>query len=112
MFSRINPVYEPAKAASKLSAVCFHHRGCRVGAQSRQHTVDASPRSDHVSERQTRRDEPHDLLIAWVIVAVNEIDGVSASNRFGIASCEQRVQAFADTVHFAGVLAILASERQ
>ena len=112
MLPGINPVYEPAKASLELFVACLHHSGCRFGSQSRQHAIDASTSSDHVSERQTRRDETHDLLIVRVIVAVNEIDRVSASNRFGIASCEQRVQAFAGAVHFAGVLAILASERQ
>jgi hypothetical protein len=40
---------------------------------------------------------------------VNEIDRISATGRLSVAANEQLVEAFADTVHFAGVLAILPS---
>lgn len=112
MLSGINPVDEPPKAVAKLYVSQIHDHCCRFGAHSRQHAIDAAPRGHNVSEREARRDETHDLLIARVTVAVYEIDRISASGNFGVASCEQHVQAFADTVHFAGVLAILPSERQ
>jgi hypothetical protein len=43
---------------------------------------------------------------------MNAIDRVSPSGRLGVASCEQGVQAFADTVHFPVVLAMLRSPLQ
>jgi hypothetical protein len=43
---------------------------------------------------------------------VDEIDRVSASSRLSVATGEQGVQVFADTVHFPAVLAILPSQLQ
>ncbi len=112
MLAPIDAVDETPKAATEL-CVARIYDGCRrFRTQRDEHAVDASPGGHGVSECQARRDEPHDLLVAMFIVAVDEIDRVSASSRLRVATSEQYVQAFTDTVHFPGVLAILPSQLQ
>ena len=107
VLSPIDPVHEPLKPGTKLR-VTFVHDGCRrFRAEGKQNAIDAAPSGDSIPKRKARRDESHDLLVTRFFVAVDAIDRISASGRLRVAISEQRVQAFADTVHFAGVLAIL-----
>ena len=101
MLSPINAMDEPPKEEAEFSGVCGYDGGRRFGTQGGEHAIDASSRGHRVSERQAGRDEPHDLLVAGLIVAVDEIDGVSATGRLRVRTSKQCVQAFADTVHFA-----------
>lgn len=112
MLSPIKAVDEPPKAAAELCVACVHDGCCRFRTQRCEHAVDASSGGYHVAKGEARRDEAHDLLIARLIVTVDEIDRVPASSRLRIATSEQCVQAFAGTVHFAEVLAILPSQPQ
>jgi hypothetical protein len=112
MLSPINAMDEPPEKEAELSGVCGYDGGRRFGTQGGENAIDASSGGHRVSERQAGRDEAHDLLVAGLIVAVDEIDGVSATGRLRVRTSKQCVQAFADTVHFAGVLAILPSQPQ
>jgi hypothetical protein len=112
MLSPIDAVNEAPKTATELCGSCFYDGRRGFGTQRGEHAVDASSGGHGISEREARRNESHDFLVAMPIVAVDEIDRVSASSRLGVATSEQCVQAFADTVHFAGVLAILPSQLQ
>jgi hypothetical protein len=112
MLTPINAVDKPTKATPELILASAPNNCSGLRAQEGEHAVDASPRSHRISERETRCNEPYDLLVARIIVAMDEIDRVSASGRLGVATSEQGVQAFADTVHFFGVLAILPTQLQ
>ena len=112
MLAAIDPVDETSKTAAELGLVCGRNRFRRFGAQGREHPIDAPPGRDCIAERKARRDEAGDLLVARIPIAVDAIDRVSLPCRLCVASSEQRVQAFADTVHFAEVLAILPSQLQ
>jgi len=112
MLSPVDAVDKPSKAATELCAARACHRCCGFGAQHGEHATDASAGGHRISEREARCNEPHDLLVARLIVAMDEIDRVAASGRLGVAACEQGVQVFADTVHFSRVLAILRSQLQ
>ena len=112
MLPPVDPVDKSPKAAAELRVARAGNRRCRLGAQDREHTVDASSGGHRISKREARCDQPHDLLIARRIVAVDDIDRVSASSRLSVATGEQGVQVFADTVHFPAVLAILPSQLQ
>jgi hypothetical protein len=48
--------------------------------------IDAAPRCDRVSESEAGGDQSHDLLVASVAVAVQEIDGITASHPIRVAS--------------------------
>ena len=108
----IDAVDKPSEAAAELRGLGVLDRGCRVWAQRGEHTIDTSPGSNRVAESKARGDEPHDLLVTRFLVAVDEIDRVPASSRLRVGAGEQGVQMFAETVHFAGVLAILPSQLQ
>lgn len=112
MLSPVDAVNKPAKALIELVLAGAHYSRRGFGAQHRQDATDAAPRRHRISKREARRDEAHDLLVAWLVVVMDEIDWVSASGRLGIATREQRVQVLADTVHFFQVLAILPSPLQ
>ena len=112
MLSPVDAVDEPLKPAPELQGASTQNSCRGLRAQQREHSVDASPGGHHISEREARRNEPNDLLVARIIVAMDEIDRVPASSRLGVATSEQGVQVFADTVHFLGVLAILPSQLQ
>jgi hypothetical protein len=112
MLSPVDAVDEPLKPAPELQGASTQNSCRGLRAQHREHSVDAPPGGHRISEREARRNEPNDLLIAGFIVAVDEIDRVPASSRLGVATSEQGVQVFADTVHFLGVLAILPSQLQ
>lgn len=112
MLSPVDAVDKPSQAPIELCVARACNRCRGLGAQHGEHPTDASAGCHRISEREARRDEPHNLLVARLAIAVDEIDRVSASRRLGIATCEQGVQVFADTVHFAGVLAILRSQLQ
>ena len=112
MLFAVDAVDKPSKTATERCAARPRHRCCGFGAQHGEHAIDASPGGHRISKREARGDEPDDLLVARLIVAMDAIDRVSASGRLGVATCEQGVQAFADTVHFPMVLAILRSQLQ
>jgi len=112
MLAPIDAVDKPAKAASELISANLRHSCSGLRAQEGERPIDASPCGGGISEREARRNEPYDLLVARIIVTMDEIDRVSASARLGIAAREQGVQMFADTVHFFRVLAILPSHLQ
>ena len=112
MLPPIDPVDKPLQAAAELRVARAGHHRCRTGAQHHERAVDASSGGQRISEREARCDEPHDFLVPRFLVAVDEIDRVSASSRLGVATGEKGVQVFADTVHFPGVLAILPSQLQ
>ena len=109
MLSPIDAMDEPPKAAAKLCMAYIYDGCCRFGTQRGEDAVDASSGGHDVSEREARRDEPYYLLVTMCIVAMDEIDRIAASSRLCVATSEQCVQAFADTVHFPGGLAILPS---
>jgi hypothetical protein len=112
MLTPINAVDKPTKAAPELILASARNSCGGLGAQQGEHAIDASPRGHRISKREARCKEPYDLLVARLIVAMDEIDRVSASGRLRIATREQGVQVFADTVHLFGVLAILPSQLQ
>ena len=112
MLSAVDAMRKPSQALAELRVVRVHHHRCRLGAQHREHPICASSRGKGVAKREARRDEPHDLLIASSNIAMNAIDRVSTASRLRVATREQRVQVFADTVHFSPVLAILPSQLQ
>ena len=112
MLTPIDAVDKTAKTAPELILAGVHNSCSRLRAQECEHAIDASPRGHRISEREARCNEPYDLLVARIIVTMDEIDRVSASSRLGVATSEQGVQVFADTVHFFEVLAILPSQLQ
>jgi len=112
MLSPINAMDEPPEEEAELSGVRGYDGGRRFRPQGGEHAIDASSGGYRVPKRKAGRDEAHDLLVAGFIVAVDEIDRVSATGRLRVGASEQCVQAFTDTVHFARVLAILPSHPQ
>ena len=112
MLSAVDAMRKPSQAPAELCVVRVHHHRRRLRAQHREHPICASPRGKGVAECEARRDEPHDLLVTSSIIAMNAIDRVSAASRLRVATREQRVQVFADTVHFSPVLAILTRQLQ
>jgi hypothetical protein len=112
MLTPINAMDKPAKAAPKLILASTRNGCSRLRAQEGEYPIDASPRGHRVSEREARCNQSYNLLVWRIMIAMNEIDRVSRSGRLGVASSEQGVQVFADTVHFSGVLAILPSQLQ
>ena len=112
LLSPIDAVDEPPKAGPELYGASAHDSCRGLRPQRGQHPADASPGRHRISERKARCDEPRDLLIARFLVSMDEIDRVAASSRLGVATSEQGVQVFADTVHFLGVLAIFPSQLQ
>lgn len=112
MLAAIDPVDETSKSAAELGLFCGRNRFRRFGAEGRERPVDAPPGRHCVAKCKARRDEAGDFLVARIPVAVDAIDRVSLPCRLCVASSEQRVQAFADTVHLAEVLAILPSQLQ
>ena len=109
MLPSIDAVDEPPKEATELRIARAYDDRSRFGTQRRDHASDAFSGGDGVAEREACRQEARNLLVPWCIVAVNE---VSAASKLGIATSKQGVQAFADSVHFAGVLAILPGQLQ
>lgn len=112
MLAPIDPMDETSKTAAKLGLVCSRNRFRRVGAQCHEHPLDAPPGSHCIAKRKARRNEADDLLVARISVTMDAIDRVSLPCRLCVANSKQRVQALADTVHFAEVLAILPSQLQ
>ncbi len=109
MLPSVDAMYKPSKPAAQRGVTRGNDGLRRLGPQQREHPVDASARSHSVPKRETSGDEADDLLIAGLIVAMDKIDRVTPSGRLRIATREQGVQVFADTVHFPPVLAILRS---
>lgn len=112
MLPSIDAVDEPPKKAAELRMARVYDGRCRLRAQCRKHASNAFSGRDGVAEREACRDETRDLLVARFIVVVNEVDGVPAASKLRIATSEQGIEAFADSVHFAEVLAILPSQLQ
>jgi len=94
---------------AKLRLIGVFDDTCRFWPKSPEHSVDASTRGHRVSKGEACRDQPDDLLVERLMIAVHEIDWVSPTCRLCVAGREQSVQAFLDAVHFAEVLAILPS---
>ena len=88
MLSSVDAVDKPSQAPIEVcvARACDRCRG--FGAQHREHSTDASAGCHGISEREARRDEPHNLLVTRSAVAVDEIDRVSASRRLSVATCE------------------------
>ena len=107
MLAAIDAVNETPKTAVELGATCQLDACSRARPQHLQHTIDTASRRDGVSEREAGGDQPHHLLITRIAVTVNEIDRIAATREIDVASCEKRVEPSSDTVHSAGVLAIL-----
>jgi len=112
VLTSINAVGEPPKPMAKPRLIGASDDCCRFRPESREHSVDASPGGHRVSKCEARRDEADDLLVARLMITVDEIDRVSSACGLCVAAGEQSVQAFLDAVHFAGVLAILPSQLQ
>ncbi len=91
MLSTVDAVDKPSKTEAELCVARAFHHGCGLGAQYGEHAIDASPGGHRISERKARRNEPHDLLVARLIVTMDAIDRVSASGSLGVATCEQGV---------------------
>jgi len=104
MLVPIDAVDKPSEAAAKLRGLGTLNRDCRLWAERGEHAIDAASGSDHVTKGKARGEQPHDLLVTRLLVAVDEIDRVSPSSRLGVGAGEQGVQMFAETVHFPGVL--------
>jgi hypothetical protein len=109
MLRAIDPMNETVEAATKLGLVGFDQQRGRLCTQGFQHPLDASSGRHGIAKGEARCDETDDLLIPGLVVPVNEIDRISAPGRLCVTRSEQLVEAFADTVHFAEVLAILPS---
>ena len=112
MVAPVDAVDKPTEEEAELCGLGVLDHGRGVWAQHGEHAVDASSGSNHVAKSKARGDEPYDLLVTRFVVAVDEIDRVSASSRLGVGTGEQGVQMLAETVHFPGVLAILPSQLQ
>ncbi len=108
----IDAVGEPPEPVAKLRLVGVFDDTCRFGPKSREHSVDASPGGHRVSKGEACRDQPDDLLVERLMIAVHEIDWVSPACRLCVTGREQSVQTFLDAVHFVEVLAILPSQLQ
>jgi hypothetical protein len=109
MLGAIDPMDEPVETTSQLRLIGFEQQCGGFRAQGDEHPLDASSSGHGIAKGEARCDEADDFLIPGLIVRVNEIDRISPPGRLCIRTSEQLVEAFADTVHFAGVLAILPS---
>jgi hypothetical protein len=87
----INAVGESLKLMAKLQLIGASDDSCRFWPKSGEHSVDASPCGHGVSKGEACRDQPDDLLVERLMIAVHEIDWVSPACRLCVAGGEQSV---------------------
>jgi hypothetical protein len=112
MLPSIDAVDKSPKKPAELRFARVYDGRCRFRVERHEYASDTFSGSHGVAERKASGNEARDLLVARFIITMHKVDGVPAASNLRIATSEQSVQAFADGVHFAGVLAILPSQLQ
>lgn len=112
MLSPINSMNETSQPTFQVASACSHDPLTGIRPQHLQRAVDAPARRKRIAKSKACSDQAHDLLVAWVSIAMNEIDRIAASCEIGVAFGEQRVEMLSEAVHSDVVLAILPSQPQ
>lgn len=108
----VDAVDEAVERTLELRPSLVRRGPCGTRAEHAERAIDALTRGDRVAEREARSDETRDFLVARVFIPMDEVDGIAVSRRRRVARLQQGIEALADCVHVARVLAILPSAPQ
>jgi hypothetical protein len=67
---------ETAKRKQELSRRLSGNGGCRSGSDRGEHALDARPDGFHIAVSERGSDEPHDLTIERIAVAMRELERI------------------------------------
>lgn len=112
MVAPIDAMDETGEASLELRLSLVGYGQGRARAEHAERAVDALSSRNGIAKREACAHQRYDFLVVGVFIPVYEIDRVATTRRCSVAGREQGIEALADCVHVARVLAILPSAPQ